>query len=128
MLLTISLFQVSADHHLFKSGVVSGFTSLNQYLACTETAMASASILVKFLTDCSWLTHGNWLWLQEQLFHVVAEDRLIAARARGVANLLEGNDFALDTSSGWFCWWVFRLGCALAVMVNLQQISGVCFT
>ena len=47
-----------------------------QYLACTETAMASASIPVKFLTDCSWLTHGNWLWLQEQLFHVVAEDRI----------------------------------------------------
>ena len=32
-----------------------------QYLACTETAMASASLPVKFLTDCSWLTHGNWL-------------------------------------------------------------------
>ena len=62
--------------------------------------MASASIPVKFLTDCSWLTHGNWLWLQEELFHFFAEDRLIAARARGVANLLEGDDFALDTSSG----------------------------
>ena len=60
--------------------------------------MTLASIPVKFLSDCSWLTHGNWLWLQEQLFHVVAEDRLIAARARSVANLLEGDDFALDTS------------------------------
>ena len=60
--------------------------------------MVLASIPVKFLTDCRWLTHGNWLWLQEKLFHVVAEDRLIAALARSMANLLEGGDFALDTS------------------------------